>query len=301
MCFPDSATCLSWLDTYLNSCLAEHEFNVWDKQASLPATLDVVRAWYASTDGDFRIEAPSRGLLPKRLLHVGSLEEPTLKLVETATTANFTGPYFTLSHCWGSGIQQRLTEGNYDAFSSSIPVETLSQTFQDAIYIVRFLGVAYLWIDALCIIQDSAPDWNEQAPLMAQIYGNASCCIAATRAADGEGLFSKQQTPFEIRCQWPDEGLDGLFYGEVLPEFDRIVLDSPLNRRAWVFQVRFSMQILVAQLTAYAGTPTFSQDRSLRSGSYLATERSRHLFHSRNHARDGIFSSGLPNTLRRPE
>ena len=53
---------------------------------------------------------------------------------------------------------------------SRIPWQTLTQTMRGSITVARALGVRYLWIDSLCIIQDSASDWELEAGKMAAIY-----------------------------------------------------------------------------------------------------------------------------------
>ena len=66
----------------------------------------------------------------------------------------------------------------------------LSQTFQDAITFARSIGIDYIWIDSLCIIQDSEDDWHVEAARMGNVYRYGWCNIAATEAKDGKsGLF----------------------------------------------------------------------------------------------------------------
>ncbi len=63
----------------------------------------------------------------------------------------------------------------------------LSKTFQDAIIITHELGLRYIWIDSLCIIQDDTSDWEEESKKMAAIYGNSKVTIAAVKSKDGDG------------------------------------------------------------------------------------------------------------------
>jgi hypothetical protein len=60
-------------------------------------------------------------------------------------------------------------------------------TFYDATVITRKLGYRYLWIDSLCIIQNSAEDWEAESQNMGNIYMNASLTIAAAGAKDSDG------------------------------------------------------------------------------------------------------------------
>jgi hypothetical protein len=112
---------------------------------------------------------------------------------------NEAGLYVALSHCWGSPQVHepplKTLQSNLKQMKQQIPWETLSKTFQDAVLITRALGIRFIWIDSLCIVQDDSRDWEEQAADMAAVYRNAYLTISATRAsAGGEGCFS-QRTP----------------------------------------------------------------------------------------------------------
>ena len=98
-------------------------------------------------------------------------------------------PYIALSHRWGTGNQIVLTKASLPAMSQRIDLANLSQTFQDAIAITRLLGLRYLWIDSLCIIQDSMASWAssdsegcffDRGPLYAK-FGLSQAAKSATR------------------------------------------------------------------------------------------------------------------------
>jgi len=63
----------------------------------------------------------------------------------------------------------------------------LSQTFQDAVKLVKQLGQHYLWIDSLCIIQDDKTDWAIEAAAMAAVYGNSIFTIFALSSQNSTG------------------------------------------------------------------------------------------------------------------
>jgi hypothetical protein len=69
----------------------------------------------------------------------------------------------------------------------------LPKTFQDAVTVTRKLGIRYLWIDSLCIIQDSKADWAEEAPKMSEIYGNSYVTIAAFVDVDTHSGFLRER------------------------------------------------------------------------------------------------------------
>ncbi|EDU47621.1 tol protein [Pyrenophora tritici-repentis Pt-1C-BFP] len=90
-----------------------------------------------------------------------------------------------------------------------IAISELSQTFQDAIFTTRSLDIGLLWIDSLCIFQDSELDWQQESALMSQVYSNSTLNIAASIAADSDaGCFPERTTSFLDPCfvhtDWDD-------------------------------------------------------------------------------------------------
>lgn len=83
---------------------------------------------------------------------------------------------------------------NIEERIDGIDFEAMPRTFQDAVTVTRNLGLRYIWIDSLCIIQDDRSDWLTQSLKMGTIYRNAKITIAATGAADGSvGCFPEHQ------------------------------------------------------------------------------------------------------------
>lgn len=105
------------------------------------------------------------------------------------------GRYMTLSHRWGQKPLRKLTRDNMREFMGGIKLSSLPQNFQDAIKVASGLEIRWLWIDALCIIQDDEGlrDWLEESASMEKVYTNSYCNISATAAMDStEGLFHKR-------------------------------------------------------------------------------------------------------------
>ena len=135
------------------------------------------------TNGHETCNKDQGNTLPTRLMSVAGDE---LKLVTTAGWQ--TKPrYSTLSHCWGNETFLKLTKENYEAFHTVIPDQELPKTFKDAVHISKQLGIGYLWIDSLCIIQGNTEDWRREAALMSSVYGNSSINIAAASAINAHG------------------------------------------------------------------------------------------------------------------
>lgn len=179
---------------------------------------------------------------PTRLLDVGKhVEESDVRLVISDTDSP-TGPYLTLSHCWGSALVSKLEMRDLEKSKAGISASALPKTFRDAVYVTKKLGVQYLWIDALCIIQDSVEDWRQETATMGKVYKNALCNIAATGASDSSiGCFWDRNPllaqPCKIEFQW-DLPLKGSFYCVDASLWPKNIGEAPLNRRAWVTQER---------------------------------------------------------------
>ncbi|KAF4630306.1 hypothetical protein G7Y89_g7834 [Cudoniella acicularis] len=173
--------------------------------------------------------------------------------------------YAALSYCWGiEPSHLRLTSENANKLSQGIPFGELPKTFIDAIKVSKQLGINYLWIDSLCILQagvGSFEDWQTHVSKMAVIYSNCVLNIAADHGADANcGLFSSRN-PHHIgpnlikpplhpitpsRTKAPKDRIDErtVDYSDTFVilshEFWRAnVIESVLMGRAWVYQERF--------------------------------------------------------------
>jgi hypothetical protein len=152
--------------------------------------LDIAGGWMDQCQKDHKdCNKKEENALPTRLI---SIAGDDLKLVST-TGWQTKPPYSTLSHRWGDERFLKLTEQNHDAFLEAIPKEEFPKTFKDAIYISQRLGLDYLWIDSLCIVQGNIEDWRREAALMSSVYGGSYINIAASSAVNvHEGCFLKE-------------------------------------------------------------------------------------------------------------
>ncbi|KIW70258.1 hypothetical protein, variant 2 [Phialophora macrospora] len=178
---------------------------------------------------------------PARLLNV----QPTMgDYFRLETLPRNTQPprYVTLSHCWGAGMTATLTRGNQgDLLNRCTPIISLPRRFQDAVAIARWMRVDYLWIDALCIMQDSKEDWLSESAKMGDIYTNSYCNIAATSADPHKGCFTSRLVSMVEPYVISDPQLSEETATYVLGYDDfwsNSLLDAPLHARGWVLQER---------------------------------------------------------------
>lgn len=218
-----TASCESWdiATAWVNQCMTSHA---------------------SCTKFSSRQVSPTDRWLPTRLLDLGQSEhDSNIRLVESKDLPSNT-EYATLSHCWGAHPVIRLEIASINTFKATIPLGSLPLSFQEAVYVCRKFGIRYLWIDSLCIIQDSLEDWEKEASLMWEVYTNSFLNLAATASADSRGGLFRKRNPLSVKlCRvkatWtpPQPGEYCCIDDE---SWNREVFESPLNRRAWVVQER---------------------------------------------------------------
>lgn len=216
---------------------------------------------------------------PTRLLDVGagSPYPDTIRLRETRVW-NRPAKYAALSHSWGAVQPFKLLQGNLQALMKSISVDDLPQTFQDAVFAIRKLGIQYLWIDSLCIIQNSTDDWMREASLMQHVYGRCFLNIAAAASSDCTGgLFKCRSSyvgPRSILLE--NEGETTLSQYQL---WDQSLWDiefeaAKLNTRAWVLQER----VLSSRTLAFSREQLFWECRCKRACEEFPLEYPTELF-----------------------
>jgi hypothetical protein len=151
-----------------------------------------------------------------------------------------------------------------------IDVDNLPQTFQDAVTLTESLGLRYLWIDSLCIIQDDAEDWAREAALMANVYRNAHLVLnAANGDADKVGFLRPRVIQNAVRLPLSAPGQQQLCLQLQPPEgrrwFDPTGPDhlaaEPISLRAWCLQER-SLPLRALQ---YGSSQMFWECESMRA------------------------------------
>ncbi|KAE9362628.1 HET-domain-containing protein, partial [Stipitochalara longipes BDJ] len=152
--------------------------------------------------------------------------------------------YVALTHCWGPNMPEAGMTKTRTLLSHmrSIEFSKLPKSFKDALIITRGLDIPYIWIDSLCIIQDSREDWETESAQMGLIYSHAWCTIAASSAKschDGIHLFPQTRTyTFDIILDGDQGRRVRVSISQPPPTWEKFYNSNPLNRRGWTFQER---------------------------------------------------------------
>lgn len=215
-----SQQALSWARDKIHHCQTQHKSCGAGFASQLPArVLDVrnIKLGEAQQDGCIRLYSPEKEV----------------------------APYVCLSHCWGTNQPLRTIRDNVDEFHHSISWMTLPKTFRDAVLVTVELGIHYLWIDSLCIVQDDENDWRVESAKMASIYQGSVVTLAASASVDSAGgLFYNCSSQFVDKLIQIGETGKSIFgirrpvnHRESLGD-DKVDESSTLLTRAWVFQER---------------------------------------------------------------
>ncbi|KAJ3546448.1 hypothetical protein NM208_g1991 [Fusarium decemcellulare] len=229
--------------------------------------------------------------LPNRVLDV-TLEGDLVRL-HPATPGQL-GRYTALSYCWGGPQICETTKANVSGRLNGFSASELSSSLQDAIRITRALGIPYLWIDAICIIQDDKVDKATQIGQMGAIYRNSTLTICASRSQQAEKGFLQDWSDPDTGL-WPtlipltynlpsdlaktaDEAFDlphkatGTVWIQDEDSYLTRKFNDHLSRRAWCLQER----VLSPRVLEYSRWPCWRCNVGTMSdgGFYLLDERS---------------------------
>lgn len=189
--------------------------------------------------------------VPSRLLYLGAKQTKIIELVDNLEHAV---PYAALSHRWTQETPTKslLTTNLQDRKQNGMPMASLPEMMQDAVSVLRRLGIEYVWIDCLCIVQDDKEDWKKEAALMASIYSYAELTVAASWCDKvGQRLFRDHSAPHESAVDVAKIGGQSIFIRRRKPHFNWSGTESdmfgytmtenpdiewPTLTRGWVYQ-----------------------------------------------------------------
>ncbi|KAK6451732.1 hypothetical protein FP744_10007983 [Trichoderma asperellum] len=183
--------------------------------------------------------------LPTRVVDIGPPDAAFAPRVHISHGAQ--ANYIALSHCWGGRIETILTTKTYHDYQKELPISDIAHNFKDAFRIAKGLGIRYVWIDSLCIIQDSREDWEAESIKMGAIYRNATLTISALVAAkstvgilkNNENRFSKAPKTAQLRiydAKLKAEEIEVEWKSREEENLRNLMLQSALMSRGWTLQ-----------------------------------------------------------------
>jgi hypothetical protein len=164
-------------------------------------SLDLAKSWIHACIHSHKkcnLRMMTNSWYPTRLLYLQKADhgKHLVRLNHTAEEKP-SGPYTTLSHRWAGLDFIKLTKQNMRAFCHGIPTSQMPKTFLDTISTTIHLGIEYLWIDSLCIMQDEEDlsNWSHEAGLMHKVYSSSYCNISASVAENCSEGLSRDRDP----------------------------------------------------------------------------------------------------------
>jgi hypothetical protein len=197
------------------------------------------------------------GWYPTRLIDIGrqSGANWNLRVLSQDCISGPNAGYMTLSYRWGENQTLLLSSSNITSFQAGRPICDLPLTFREFFTVARRFSIRYVWIDALCIIQDSQRDWEAEAPTMRDVYANSACNVAASASHDPESGLFRTREPDSIKPPYLSASLFSdspntpcNYYMYDLDHWDHEVQYGPLHARGWVYQ-----EVLLAPRVLYFG------------------------------------------------
>ena len=215
-----------------------------DPEMGTNASVEVVRGWIQQCTGSHAHCSAAECIpqLPTRVIDVGGLygdEGPRLLVTQGKYSQ-----YACLSYCWGGPQPMKLTRANLAQFQATIPFSSLPYSLQDAMWWTRQLGLRYLWIDALCIIQDDEIDKAREITDMTMIYMRAFITLYAAKARTCHSGFRQPSVPYNFqwdpftRAEIAFPCQNGAGLGTLIAQPTRVYNSSDewLNSRGWALQ-----------------------------------------------------------------
>ncbi|KAH7364057.1 heterokaryon incompatibility protein-domain-containing protein [Rhexocercosporidium sp. MPI-PUGE-AT-0058] len=200
-----------------------------DKDPRSANSASIVLQWLEECRNHENCPPQTEVPLPTRVIKISDMPGTNPSLW---TTCGIPGKYIALSHCWGSSVPVTTTLETLKAHESEIILTDLPQSFRDAIDTAQMLGFMYLWIDSLCIIQDSVQDWASECSKMALVYANATLVVAAAAAVDSTRGFLNPR----VFLQGPPIGNGSKYFLREKITSRKNQITSPLSSRAWAYQ-----------------------------------------------------------------
>ena len=208
-----------------------------------------MKGWIENCQDSHQLcEMPQQVGGPKRLLQC--LSDGSVRLVETQSRPQRCG-YIALSYCWGDGkaVPKTTEKGpnkTLNLHQRGIPGESLPRLFQEAVALARGLNIPYIWIDSLCIIQDSDKEKEEELMKMSDIFCDALVVVVAASAQSPLSSLLRDKPQSDQGHTWRTASLIGYQGMDLDVKFRKrawrahfspeITDRTPIGKRAWCFQ-----------------------------------------------------------------
>ncbi|UPL03818.1 hypothetical protein LCI18_014752 [Fusarium solani-melongenae] len=240
---------------------------LYDQGHEIDACMFIARFWLEDCWNNHTEHHTSakdlESIFPRRLIDLGESSYPNqsfqgpalpreIKVVEVGRELK--SQYIAVSYRWPKkpNQDQQLTSATRDHFLRGYSTAELPQLYCDAFTVARMLGFRYVWIDALCIMQDNGGDWHAEAPKMASVYGNAIFTVAF---GDGPEPEHSEWRSCSLRDAATRAAAQTFVKGGRIPNFDKRSPESiyywlesngnfptrpssELDQRGWTFQER---------------------------------------------------------------
>jgi hypothetical protein len=174
---------------------------------------------------------------PNRVIDVGFEGDPTCKL---HISSDDTAPYVALSYVWGVKQTFVASTETWLGFTNGFLVTALPEAIQDAVRVTRSIGIRYLWVDALCILQDSEADKVVELTTMGSVYRNSTLTISAACSQSAQHGFLRSYPAKMVKQNiLLSDGTLGIIWFYVVSEElspNHTPQMEPINSRAWTLQ-----------------------------------------------------------------
>jgi hypothetical protein len=208
---------------------------------SSDASFEMAKKWIVDCmDRHYFCRLYMRGTLPSRVLDIDD-KEGIVRLREkhcheSPSSAN----YVSLSYCWGKDQPEKTTTANISKYKDGILIPELPQTIQDAIRVTQSLGIRFLWVDSLCIVQDDPLDMAKELSLIPDYYENSLVTICAARTSSCvQGFLQPRKTaeyltgPFALQYYCPSGSVGSV---QLVQHRSFSPLEEVINSRGWTLQ-----------------------------------------------------------------
>ncbi|KAK0660866.1 heterokaryon incompatibility protein-domain-containing protein [Cercophora samala] len=250
-------------------------------------SMRTIKAWLRGCDDEHpSCQQVGSSWLPTRLIYIGTDDHVTPRLVQvSAARLPLSTRYIALSYCWGPPSRTRpqltTTIAALPERLEGIPEHIMPGTHRDLVLLARRLGIQYIWIDALCIIQDDVKDWETEAASMFRVYRHAYLTVVAAAGdtchsgfLSRPGIGPLAVVPFQSRSATDSGSVSGSYLLSWHLEYSAWDANNPSHMsgcswatRGWTLQE----DVLSSRVVYFRDTTAFFRCQTHRCLEHSAT------------------------------